>query len=190
MKREGFNCSWNLETGSFTFGVFNAIISSFGFIASVVFAIYAIHQQIYYELNHHHAHFYYHFGPLASGSMILTTTGVLGISVAFAVILCIGIRQRKAEYVKWYFVYGIVVNGLVLATVLALIIIIIEFIDDVDSTAPMIYTCIALVVLSSLFALILVIIRGTYKKFERELEASRQYGQLPAVAVAGPMAAQ
>ncbi|XP_049875505.1 uncharacterized protein LOC126373386 [Pectinophora gossypiella] len=172
MQREGFNCSWNLETGTFIFAVTNAIVSSLGFIASAAFTIYAIYIQIY-DLNHPDDEHNYHYGAFTSGSMVMTTTGI-GISVAFAVILCIGICQRKAEYVKWYFVYGVAVIAIALGTVLALVMFIIDFYGD----EVMIYSCIALSISSLLFALILLMIRATYKKFEREIESTNHYGQL------------
>ncbi|XP_049875497.1 uncharacterized protein LOC126373380 isoform X2 [Pectinophora gossypiella] len=88
-----------------------------------------------------------------------------------------GRKQRKAGYVKAYFLYGVVVAALSLSAALAASFLSLHPTPVFYQEFPHVPIILAVIGVTLLYGLVLIMIRFTYKKFEREPKLDCSYVQ-------------
>ncbi|XP_049875499.1 uncharacterized protein LOC126373381 [Pectinophora gossypiella] len=154
--------SCSVETGSLVFAIFSCVLFCIASLLGIGITLYSVYVHIS-SVVHSRTTF---FGPFAPFTMILLTTLAI-ITFVFTSILWWGVHKRKAEYVKIYFGYGIVVLVLCLASSVSFSMFFWQDEGDGGETFFRI-SSVVMIFVSLLFSLALVMIRATYKKFEQQ----------------------
>ncbi|XP_049875496.1 uncharacterized protein LOC126373380 isoform X1 [Pectinophora gossypiella] len=167
-------CCLKVETGALIFSICNTIFTSLWCLLSFI-ALYFSLIEVSNNLEDERSERIF-FAILVSGVLIMSVAFSI-LAIVFSIILAKGILKRKAGYVKAYFLYGVVVAALSLSAALAASFLSLHPTPVFYQEFPHVPIILAVIGVTLLYGLVLIMIRFTYKKFEREPKLDCSYVQ-------------
>ncbi|XP_049875480.1 uncharacterized protein LOC126373371 isoform X1 [Pectinophora gossypiella] len=170
--RNKIKCGINVETGALIFAMFNFVFTGLAVIASLGLFCYTLGEWNYNTRRT--SVFMENDKDLMVRSASLMVVVFAIIALVFAIILVIGVVQRKPGCLKVYLVYGVLVVVLSTATAICLTFL---FRNNYSNFVTFMNIISAIVITLFFYTLVLLTIRSTYKKYEREMNPPHYFTQ-------------
>ncbi|XP_026313754.1 uncharacterized protein LOC113225614 [Hyposmocoma kahamanoa] len=156
--------SCTAEFGTKIFAYFNLVLVSVSTLTSLVAFVYFMIAGVFLSLVHTHQ-----VDPvLIIGTIIsFVSLFILAKGLIFAILLVCGVRKQKPQYIKAYYVYGIIVVVLSLFSAISIL---------ATTSEIGLIICVSIFVVCVLYSFILAMIRKTYRNYET---LQNQYQHMP-----------